>query len=106
MIDLTFNTDILACIAAFFKSCAFLPQAFSVLRTRRTDGLSIITYGVLIIGIGLWLFYGLLNQIWPLAIASMISLTLAFAIFVIILYNKKTRMKAYYRLKTRRFALH
>ena len=94
--------ELIAYIAAFFKSSAFLPQTLHVLKTGNTKGLSLITYTALVLGVGMWLAYGILNQIWPLAIASAVSVTISSSIFVVVLKNRFPRFKAFFRLKQRR----
>ena len=93
--------EIIAYCAAFLKSGAFLPQAFTVLKTRKTDGLSLITYTALVLGIGMWVVYGIINQIWPLAIASSVSFSLSLTIFLVMVKNRMPRLRAFHRLKAR-----
>lgn len=93
--------EIIAYIAAFFKSSAFLPQTLHVLKTGKTKGLSLMTYSALVLGVGMWLVYGIVNQIWPLAIASTVSILLSLSIFTVVLKNRIPRFKAFRRLKAR-----
>lgn len=93
--------EIIAYMAAFFKSSACLPQAVRVLKTRNTRGLSIITYAMLTIGIAMWLGYGIMNQLWPLVIASSVSILLNFCIFKVVLKQRVFRLRAHRRLKAR-----
>ena len=93
--------ELIAYIAAFFKSSACLPQAVRVLRTRNTRGLSLTTYSMLTLGIAMWLGYGIMNQLWPLVIASSVSVMLNFCIFQVVLGQRLFRFKAFRRLKGR-----
>ncbi|MEP6341783.1 MAG: PQ-loop domain-containing transporter [Maricaulaceae bacterium] len=93
--------EIIAYLAAFFKSSACLPQTIRVLKTRQTKGLSLTTYAMLTLGIAMWLGYGVMNQLWPLVIASSVSILLNFCIFQAVLTQRLFRFRAFRRLKGR-----
>lgn len=80
--------EIFGFIAAFLTSASFLPQAIMVIRTRQTEGLSLIMYAMFTSGVALWLFYGVMTKAWPLIIANMVTLSLAMIILTIILQNR------------------
>ena len=82
------SVEIIGFVAAFFTSASFLPQAVMVIRSRKTDGLSLTMYMMFTLGIGLWLTYGLATGAWPLICANMVTITLASCILTIILSNK------------------
>lgn len=97
-----FNIELIGFIAAFFTSASFLPQAVMVIRTRRTDGLSLTMYMMFTLGISLWLTYGLATLAWPLICANTITISLAGCILAIMLGNKWKAGEARRRAKTRR----
>jgi len=107
-----FNVEMIGFVAAFFTSASFLPQAIMVIRSRKTDGLSLTMYMMFTCGIALWLTYGLVTTAWPLIFANSITITLASSILTIMLGNKwkagSNRRLAKARLSkmktTRRFA--
>lgn len=82
------NVETIGFIAAFFTSASFLPQAIMVIRTRKTDGLSLTMYMMFTVGIALWLTYGLATMAWPLILANTVTITLASCILSIIVSNK------------------
>jgi len=82
------NVEMIGFVAAFFTSASFLPQAIMVIRSRRTDGLSLTMYMMFTCGIALWLTYGLATTAWPLICANTVTITLASCILTIILQNK------------------
>lgn len=90
-------------IAASLTSASFLPQAIMVIKSRKTDGLSLTMYMMFTAGIGLWLTYGLATGAWPLIFANTITITLAGCILTIMLGNKwkagENRRLAKIRLK-------
>ena len=83
-----FNVEMIGFVAAFFTSASFLPQAIMVIRTRRTEGLSLTMYMMFTLGISLWLTYGLATMAWPLICANTITITLAGCILSIMVGNK------------------
>jgi MtN3 and saliva related transmembrane protein len=68
--------------AATLTTVAFIPQALLTWRTRKADGVSLGMYSVFIVGIVLWLCYGILLTAWPIILANIITLALASFILV------------------------
>jgi MtN3 and saliva related transmembrane protein len=74
------NLDVIEAIglvAAFLTTLSFLPQAILILRTRNTDGISLLMYVLFTSGVFLWVVYGMLIMSWPLILAN--TVTFAFA---------------------------
>lgn len=69
--------DVIGYAAALLTTVAFLPQAWLTYRTRKADGISLAMYSVFVIGIVLWLVYGLLVGRGPLIVANLITLVLS-----------------------------
>ena len=63
--------------AAACTTGAFVPQVLMVWRERGAPGISSGMYLLFIIGIALWLLYGLALDSWPIVIANGITLLLA-----------------------------
>lgn len=82
------DVEMIGFVAAFFTSASFLPQAAMVIRSRKTDGLSLTMYMMFTCGIALWLTYGLATRAWPIICANMVTITLASSILSIMLSNK------------------
>jgi MtN3 and saliva related transmembrane protein len=64
-------------LAAFCSTAAFVPQVVKTWRTRSTKDISLVMFMILVIGIILWLLYGIMIQDIPLIVAN--SITLLFA---------------------------
>ena len=73
-------------LAAFLTTFAFLPQAIRVITYKKTEDISRNMYIMLVLGIILWLTYGILKNDLPIILAN--AVTLAFS--CIILYYKLT----------------
>ncbi len=87
MID---NIELIGLLAAALTTIAFIPQVFKVIKTKSSDGLSLTTYLIFIIGVGLWLIYGLIKSSISMIIGNGVTFILAFLIIYYILRNKKS----------------
>lgn len=76
-------TELIGLIAAFLTTASFLPQALLVLKTRKTDGISLTMYAMFTVGVAGWLIYGVLLGSMPVIIANAITLALAATILTI-----------------------
>lgn len=79
--------DLIGILAAVLTTASFLPQAILVLRTRNTEGLSLIMYAMFTAGICCWLAYGLMIWSMPIIIANAITVMLASFILIIKVRN-------------------
>ena len=70
-------TDLLGYGAATLTTMAFLPQAILTFRTKRAEGVSLGMYAVFVVGIALWLAYGLLVGKGPIIAANAVTLALS-----------------------------
>lgn len=70
-------TDIFGFIGAFLTTLSFVPQAWLVLRTGKTEGISLAMYALFTIGVAAWLVYGILESALPIIMANAITLVLA-----------------------------
>ena len=68
--------------AATLTTVSFVPQAWLTFRTRDVSGISLGMYSAFTTGIALWLVYGIVIGSWPIIIANIITVALAFSILV------------------------
>ena len=79
------NMDYVSCIgfmAATLKTVSFVPQAVKIFRTRQTKDISLWMYVAFVIGVTLWLVYGILGRQWPIILANIVTLTLVIPILI------------------------
>ncbi|TYQ29282.1 MULTISPECIES: SemiSWEET transporter [unclassified Pseudanabaena] len=69
-------TNLLGFMAASLTTFAFLPQVVQVWRSRSTKDISLPMLVTFILGITLWLIYGLLVEAAPIYMANGITLLL------------------------------
>jgi len=68
--------------AGFLTTVSFIPQVIKAYREKHTSGVSKKMYMILVVGMCLWLTYGILLNEMPLIIANSISLFLAATVLV------------------------
>lgn len=68
--------------AATCTTAAYAPQAIKVWKTRSTGDISLGMFLVMVLGLALWLIYGLLSGDAPLVAANAITMLLAGGILV------------------------
>lgn len=73
---------IVGVLATICSTVSFVPQAWKVIRTRDTSGISRGMYAVTVVGFSLWFSYGLLLGQWPLIITNGVCLLLSAFILV------------------------
>ena len=70
-------TDMIGLLAAILTTVSFLPQTIMVIRTGKTDGISVVMYAMFTLGVSFWLAYGVLSESLPVVLAN--TITLGFA---------------------------
>ncbi len=78
-------SELIGSLAAFLTTAAFFPQAIKTIRTRETGGLSLSMYLLLVMGVTMWLLYGLLLGSLPLIVANGIVLMPQLVILALLL---------------------
>ena len=66
--------------AGFLTTIAFVPQVLRVFRRRSGHDLSWTWLVVFMVGLLLWLTYGVILHNWPMIVANTVTLTLCFAL--------------------------
>ena len=64
-------------LAACLTTISFLPQAIKAIRSRKTEGISLLMYALFCLGTLSWLIYGILIVDLPIILANIITLALA-----------------------------
>jgi MtN3 and saliva related transmembrane protein len=77
-------TEFVGTVAALLTTTAFFPQAIKTLRTRETGGLSLTMYLLLVMGVTMWLLYGLMIGSRPLIVANGVVLMPQAAILILL----------------------
>ncbi len=74
--------SVLGIVAGCCTTGAFVPQILRIIKTRKTQDISLMMYCVITLGIVLWITYGLLIKNFPIVLANMISFIFVSAILI------------------------
>lgn len=69
-------------LAAILTTVSFVPQALKTIRTRNTQGISLVMYVMFSTGVFLWFIYGVVTNDIPVLIAN--AVTLCFAAIILV----------------------
>lgn len=80
-------------LAACCSTLSFAPQAWKIIRSRRTHDISLGMYLLTVTGFALWLIFGIALAQWPLVISNAICLALASFILLMKLLPRRQKVK-------------
>lgn len=82
-------TQVLGLAAGIFTSTSLLPQVIKTLKEKHAQDISLVTLIVLMIGLALWIVYGILREDLPIILTNSFSLMVnLFMIFLRLKYNR------------------
>ncbi len=77
--------------AGLCSTISFAPQAWKIIRSRRTRDISLRMYSVTVTGFALWLAYGIMLGEWPLMLSN--GLCLLMSGFILLMKLSPQRVK-------------
>ena len=69
--------ELIGYVAGILTTFAFAPQVFKIWRSKSARDISLSMYAMFILGIALWLVYGVLTESAPVIAANAVTLVLA-----------------------------
>lgn len=85
------TVGIVGIIAGIFTSVSSLPQLLKIVKEKKVEDLSIGMFLSLVIGIILWVVYGILRDDWPIIVTNSFSVFLNMFILVLKLKYRKNK---------------
>ena len=76
------DVTVISLFAAMLSMTSYVPQAWAIIRSRSTDGLSLKMYLITVAGFVAWLTYGVLIGQWAIIGQNIVCLVLASFILV------------------------
>lgn len=73
--------------AAICMILGYVPQAYTTIRTRDTDGIAMSTFVMMGLGSAFFVVLGILTDVWALWVTNVITLISSIIIFGIKIYN-------------------
>ncbi|MBE7169865.1 MAG: SemiSWEET transporter [Williamsia sp.] len=74
------STQVIGLVAGFLTSVSMLPQLIKTLKEKKAGDVSFFMLIVLISGVSLWIYYGVLKDDKPIIITNCISVVLNVAV--------------------------
>lgn len=81
------SITILGMIAGVLTSCAFIPQAYKVIQTKRTQDISIPMYSIFTFGVFFWIIYGLMIKDMAILLTNIVTFIPALIILILTVKN-------------------
>jgi len=82
---------IIGTVAAVASTASFTPQAWKIIKSRKTDDISAWMFALAVTGFALWATYGALQGAWPLAANNAICFCLAGFILIMKLLPQREK---------------
>ena len=87
---MSLTLEIIGMSAAILTTLAFVPLVLKVIKLKKTDSLSLSTYVIFTLGVGLWFVYGFFKNSLSMVLGNGITLILSMIILVYIVREKKS----------------
>ncbi len=76
-------------VAGIFTSSSLMPQLIKTFKTKTAEEISLMMLITLMLGIGLWIYYGILRKDLPIIVTNGFSFTLNIILIVLRIKYKK-----------------
>ena len=77
-------------IAGIFTATSLMPQLIKIVKEKKAEDISLGMLFILMTGIGLWIYYGILREDLPILITNSFSLLLNIIVVILSIKYKKT----------------
>ena len=84
---------VVSLFAATLSMVSYVPQAWAIIRSRSTDGVSLKMYLITVAGFVTWLAYGILQGQWAIIVQNVICLCLSAFILTMKLLPQRDKEK-------------
>lgn len=83
--------EIIGIAAGVCTGVSLVPQLLKTLKEKRVEGVSMFVFIVLFLGNGLWVWYGVMLNEWPIIITNAFSVVMDVTMFILkIRYRNNT----------------
>ena len=83
------NAEIVGIVAGFCTAISLLPQIIKVIKEKKTEDISLFYLLVLLVGLGLWTYYGFLKNDLPIIATNAFSMILNITMISLGIYYKR-----------------
>lgn len=85
------STEMIGIVAGIFTGVSLLPQLIKLIRERKPQDISWLMLTALLIGLSLWVVYGIRKQDWPIIATNSFSLLVNCCLLVLNFYYRKRK---------------
>jgi MtN3 and saliva related transmembrane protein len=82
---------IIGSVAALCSITAFVPQAWRIVKTRKTEDLSVLMWTLQVIAFVAWIIYGAMLAAWPIVVPNAVCVVLSGFILMMSILPKHMR---------------
>ena len=75
--------------AGIFTAVSLFPQLFKIIKTKKSEDVSVFMFFILLAGVSGWIWYGFLKQDYPIIVTNMLSFLVNLLIIIFSLAYKK-----------------
>ena len=90
---------VIGILASIFTGIALLPQLIKLIREKKPENISLGMLAALLLGVGLWVYYGFLRNDWIIIVSNSFSWLVNMTIIVLTNKYKKGATFESYRFK-------
>lgn len=84
--------QVLGLVAGVCTTAAVIPQIWKAWKTKEVNDVSPVMFGILMLGVGLWVVYGVVKEDLPIIATNGVSLALnSVMLYLMIRYRKKIK---------------
>lgn len=83
------NTTVIGIAASIFTATSLVPQLIKLMKSKKSEDVSLWMLAILFTGLALWVYYGVLKEDWIIVISNAFSLLVNMAIMVLSIRYKK-----------------
>lgn len=87
-------TEIVGLVAGICTAISLLPQLFKLIKHKKADDISLFYLTILFIGLGLWIWYGVLREDLPIIATNGFSLVINGIVIVLGIRYKKAQKES------------
>ncbi len=84
------NENVLGIVAGILTSVSMIPQLIKVLKDKNVNDLSWVMLLVLITGVSLWVWYGIVKDEWPIILSNAFSVMVNISLLICYMLYKKS----------------
>jgi MtN3 and saliva related transmembrane protein len=87
------TVTIIGSVAALASTISFAPQAWKIIKSRKTADISLGMYAITVFGFALWTVYGVMLGEWPLILTNSICFALSGFILIMKILPRRQKNK-------------